>query len=186
MAGGMVKNLCYFIISLVIAMSKYDQADGKFRDVKGILENRVRSFTHIPPLPHIPQKYFRKGVVYLVGNDSNDERSGAAHSMGKIPSSDFVMLLFQLYFIIGEDGCLLPNKKDFSYRRTTLQRNANNKKKQFVKIVPCGDITQVVLSTIAAVLSLYFECKRTQHTERTLEDMKGLVISVQVIKCILQ
>ncbi len=178
LAGGMVKNLCYFVISLVMSMSRYNQK-GKFDDIKGILDERMRSFPHLPAMKHTPSKYFRRGVTFLVGGDSADERSGAAHSMAKMTTMDFVMLAFQLYFGIDENGLILPNTDAYEYKRTRMAKIANKKTKT-TTVIPCENITKQVLSTITAVLSLFYECKRTHHTDQSLTDMKALIISVQV------
>lgn len=177
LSGGLIKNLCYYIVCIVDSMSKFKQGNGiQYRDVKGELDARFRAFPHVSVGPHIPQVYWTKsGVATLVAGDSNSKKGRSSHAMGKIPSSHFIMMLLQMYFVLGEEGELIPNDRNFTYSRKADQGKAKVD-------IQCGNITKTVLSAIVAVLILFFECKKGKHTDASLEVLKTLVETVQVIK----
>ena len=184
MCGGLIKNLCYYILVIVDAMSKGDQSRGLYANNAGEFDGRLRSMPYVPVVPHVPNKYFRQGVMHLVNKASKKEKGLSSHSMGKIPASDFVSLLLQMYFVIGEDGVILPNDKNFKYSRTVaIQREG--KKKRMKSLVGCGNITEKVLSAISTVLALYFECKRTCHTDVNLESTMTVLIKLVHLKYVL-
>lgn len=192
-SGGLVKNLCYHIIGTIIAISK--QHD--YSNSKAMFDERYYKFVHMPnDQPHMPNVRFTRSLIQLVGGDSNSEKGKTSHSMGKIPSSFFVMMLFQMYFVIGEQGHILP-VKNISYERNADKKadaekptEEGNGKKNYKKapaaktIIETGNITEKVLSAIVTILSLYFESKRAKHTDTTLVEFKKLISVAQVDRCL--
>jgi len=194
-SGGLVKNFCYHIIGIIIAISK--QHD--YSNSKAMFDERYYKFVHMPnDQPHMPNVRFTRSLIQLVGGDSNSEKGKTSHSMGKIPSSFFVMMLFQMYFVIGEEGHILPlknilyernaDKKAGAEKPTEEGKGSKKGKKSKTPtgktVIETGNITEKVLSAIVTVLSLYFESKRAKHTDTTLVEFKKLISIAQVDRCL--
>jgi hypothetical protein len=176
-----MKNLCYSVIAIVEELSKGNQAGGKYQNGRGLLDSRMRLMLHIPALPHVPQVYFKNGISHMAKNDSGQQKSRASHSLGKIPSSHCVTLLFFLYFALGDDGKVLPNDSfDFSRYSSRMDEQGGKPTGKRTKVVTrIQNLGEKVLTAISSVLSIYFECKRATHTKTSINNLRSLVTIVQ-------
>jgi hypothetical protein len=150
-------------------MCKGIQGNGQFVYASRAVDAGLRLFPYVPSTPHVANVFFKKGVMSMVGGASRNEKTLAAHSMGKIPSSHFVTMLLMLYFVIGDKGYVLPNTKDFMYKKPKGGGAVNLK-----------NVTEKVLTAIRSILDLYFECKKSAHTDSSLIELEKLVKTAQI------
>ena len=144
--SGIMKAVLLWIVIIIHEISKSE--DKNFNKSIGVLDDRLVNFPMIPEVPHVNKCYFRKGLSFIVATKSKKERTLTTGSTGGFKSLDYVSALVQMYFVIGNNGDILPNTNNYSFRR---------KGKRGIYV---GNVTKKVLNTIAALLDCYFLCKK--------------------------
>ena len=174
-----MKTLVYYVLCIVDCMSINNKA---YRHVRGLFDARLRSFMsfYVPNsnTAHVPQVNTSRGLMHLVNGTTRKEKSMTSHSMGRIPSSHFITLLLLIYFVIGDNGDILPASSSYKYKKTGDEAGDGKRRKH--DDAECKNITEKVLTAISSLLALYFECKRATHTAASLQNLKRLVKVVQV------
>jgi hypothetical protein len=111
----------------------------------------------------------------FISGKSNAQKGRTTGSLGGMRSSHFVTLLLQAYFCIGFDGSVLPTEKDFLYQRNTAVADVSQKRRRITEEVYVGNVSKKILSAIELVLSVYFQCRRSVHTNRSLQQLRETV-----------
>jgi Plavaka transposase len=174
--GGMMKAILFSALVIVEKISSSPIQTSKYRGAKGLFDSRLIDFPNQNNcLPHVKQFKVDTGLVYLLSGKSNKQKGHSSNSMGRIPSANFVTLVLQTYFAIGTNGDILPNTTKFSYKHG----------KSGV-IEDIGNVTKKVLSTIELVLYVYFQCKRSSHTDRSNADLRQSVAFLQAQYAVLR
>ena len=93
-------------------------------------------------MPHVYWTTFSGGLMQF-GSKSIKNKELATGSLGGFNSTTFISLLIQIYYSIGFNNNVLP-EKNFIYYDLKL-----------------GNVTDKVLSAIASLLDAYFQAKRT-------------------------
>jgi hypothetical protein len=171
----MMKAILFSALVIVDKISSSSSAKSKFRGAKGLFDSRLIDFPNQNNcLPHVKQFKVDSGLVYLLSGKSNKQKGHSSNSMGRIPSANFVTILLQTYFVIGTNGDILPNTTKFLYKQKSgAEENI-------------GNVTKKVLSTIELVLYVYFQCKRSSHTDRSNADLRQSVAFLQAEYAVLR
>jgi hypothetical protein len=117
-----------------------------------MLDARLTNFPAIPDTPHMPKTIFKGGLTRIIKDTNKQVATGAG---GGFRSSHWITAIFQLIFVIGTDGEILPNTKSF------YGKNDEN----------LGNVQAKVLDCCYAILICYFECKRSSFTDSQVETL---------------
>ena len=135
------------IISTIASASK--QKEYKYRQSASLFDARLAAFPVIPAAPHLPKTTFKEGLLFkLMRNATAADRSLASSAGGGYRSSHWITAMFQMIFVIGSNGDVLPDNKHFMFNGEDL-----------------GNIQAKVLDCFYCMLICYFECKRSSFTK---------------------
>lgn len=149
--AGMIKSVTHWIIQIVDKLSFMN----KQMDVVAEFERRYQEFPKIAKLPHIPNTYFRNGLLQNLlykGRKTASERNQATGLGGGYRSADWVAALFQIIFVIGIEGDIVPNSKMF-----TLQINGTR--------VNLGNVTKKIMNCAFSLLDSYIQSKKDSFSD---------------------
>jgi hypothetical protein len=82
------------------------------------------------------------------------DRALASSAGGGYRSSHWITAMFQMIFVIGTKGDILPNAKEYVYNDENL-----------------GNVQAKVLDCFYSMLICYFECKRSSFTDKQAEQI---------------
>jgi hypothetical protein len=171
--GGVMK---YIMFATMNILDRISSSDNKFKYAKGIFNTRLRFFPKQPDcLTHVIPRSFAEGFIHVLSGKSAKQKGLSTNSMGRIRSHDYVTLLLYTYFIIGLDGKILPNSRNYNFRAKNKAAAAN-----------VGNVASIVLLSIELVLSVYFQSKRSEHSNETLAELRDSVRYLQAQLLILR
>jgi hypothetical protein len=171
LCGGIIKAIV-FVVAHIIATLRFEY-DKEFDHASHLFDSRLRSFPSMGKdiLPHVEQTTFRQGFMrYVAGMSSSEKQSSTGSAGGHIRSKQFVTLLLQMYFAIGDKGDVLPSTKEFRYYQ---RKKPNDIDEQL------GNITEKVLSCIETALSFYFLCKKAEHNDSSIQELFKVALRLQ-------
>ena len=126
--GGIMKSCVQWIISIVMSFNSIPFFNGNL----GELDGRISNFPDLPTILHINNSKFSTGVCKLLENTSKAEQTNATGAGGGgYRSLDFVSMLFQLYFAIGNEGRIVPSTVTYTYTFKNKE-TIEGKKKSFL------------------------------------------------------
>jgi hypothetical protein len=142
--GGIVKSALLNSMTILVEISK--DVSGLYSSNVATFNARLRSFPFLAKLPHIRWTYFRKkGLTRLVqGSSVSDKTKSTGGTGGGYRSSDFISALMQVYVVIGYDGILLPNSRNFNFQKKNSP------------MITVGNVTEIVMQALACILSKLF------------------------------
>ena len=115
-----MKTLVFYVLCIVDCLSRSHKP---YQHAKGLFDARLRSFQQFIPMngstAHLPAVNLARGLMHLIQGSSQQEKCMTSHSMGRIPSSHFITLLLLIYFVIGDNGDILPVEKTLMYNRVS-------------------------------------------------------------------
>ena len=96
--AGIAKSLVLWILSVVDSIST--TVDRTFRNIKGVLDARLKLMPQVPDMPHVNWTVFKKGLMHIMSNKSKKEKGHSTGSGGGYRSSEFITALLQLLFAV--------------------------------------------------------------------------------------
>jgi len=145
--AGLMKSLTKTIVSIVHGITTKNKT---YINSKGLLDYRISNFDLVHDMPHVYWTKMKGGIMRFAGK-TTQELGRSSGSFGGFRSSTFISLLFQIYYSIGFNGEVVPNKC------TTFSKGK--------KSVVIEDIQGPILKTIYYLLDIYFDVKRREWTE---------------------
>lgn len=153
---GLVKNVYVWTMATVKYIgSTVDQAG--YSDNMAILDNRVIDFVLRYPLAPVSLFKFSKGFSHMFTAAKSTRGALAEHNMsaGKVEGQKFPCLIFMLSLIIGCDGRILPNSKEWSAQHLPPTYHYMN-------------VTEIVLKALSSMCEVCFALKCRDPTETYL------------------
>jgi len=155
--AGLVKSLTKTIVSIVHGIATKNKA---YINSKGLLDYRISNFESVffHDMPHV-HWIKTKGRVMRFAGKTPQELGRSSGSFGRFRSSTFISLLFQIYYSVGFNGDIVPNKC------TTFSKGK--------KSVVVEDIQGPILKTIFFLLDIYFDVKWREWTESEISTLSA-------------
>jgi hypothetical protein len=150
--GGLMKAGVSWCLTIIFEISK--QCPDHFESPT-LFDARLKSFPHVPETPHLPKTIFNNGLLFkLLRHTSEADRAVASSAGGGYRSSHWITAMFQMIFVIGTHGDILPSAKRFMLNGENL-----------------GNVQAKVLDCFYSMLICYFECKRSSFTDKHAEQI---------------
>ena len=174
--GGLMKNMCGFILSILNQIGKYSK-DARFSKILETLDRRISDFPKIyEKVPHVQWTSFPNGLVSKLLEGMSSESGGNTGRGGGFRSAHFVPALFQIYFALES---LLPVK---SVTLSKTQQVCNNgsdggvgTKTREVLEQKLENVAEVVKDAIESLLHFNFELCRDYWNKELIKNLREIV-----------
>ena len=153
--AGLMKSLTKTVVSIVHGVTTKNKS---FVNSKGLFDSRISNFESVHDMPHLHWTKMKGGIMRFAGK-TYQELGRSSGSFGVFRTSTFISLLFQIYYSIGFNGEIVPNK------RATFTKGK--------KSVVIEDIQGPILKTIYYLLDLYLDVKRREWTEENIHTLSA-------------
>jgi hypothetical protein len=147
-----MKAAVFWSITIVSEISKQHR---DYENSATLFDARLKEFPTIPETPHLPRTTFKHGLLFKLMRDTTEaDRVISSSAGGGYRSSHWITAMFQMIFVIGSNGDVLPNANKFTFKGANL-----------------GNVRGKVLDCFYSMLTCYFECKRTSFTDSEAEQL---------------
>jgi hypothetical protein len=98
---GLIKSVLLWTLIIIGEISHHiDDNQSTYTNNKGLFDQRLREFPHVPAVPHLYWNTFKGGLMYISQKKSTKDKSNATGSGGGFRSSDYLPALIQTLFAV--------------------------------------------------------------------------------------